>query len=431
MDPAVKTEYLHFSKKADSIVDGVNFESGEQIFEIVLSGNRAIDLSESYFSYRISYSNGDDSAISGGTNVSLAMGPIAAAYEGVSMFLNDTLIEKQSKWLSQLDSIKKRIQRPAAVLNGVITTRESWDALRVDSTYNDQDIPSNRLAMTINTTATELVWQPPLAAFSSSVPLHNVKVKFVFDAKTDDRIFFGMFETLESKVQGTGAGNLKYSITQVRFHAAIFTMDTEGAKSYKMKLNPLEIKVKALRSDSMETNAFQFTHNPIALHVCFQDRRVESDTRFSSSKFRVDPVVAGLQISTGPGQERELKSLSVSHKGLERPNEYNQISVVLPNDTNFTERYYTASCVMNGSYYQDFDHFQNWQSRGALFSFYFPAGGAEQDRKADVKTEFNAGAFGVIPNQHLPNLIVASVYAREVTVTPVLGGNTIIELRDI
>lgn len=416
------SEFQLLSRNCDTVITGSAFFANDQDFTIPLSANRAMDFSKSFFSYRLTLTRGDGSLLNS-EDVSYSMLPISCLYKGVSVYFDSTLVEANSEWIPQLHAIKSRTGLPASLLDGVLDSRE----------YFGHDSYGLRNTEPRNFKSVEKCWKPPLDIFNNSTPISNVTVRISMRTKQEGESFNSMIESKVAIIQSTGddvdPAKIRFSIDRVRFHIAMSNIDTKNAAPYELVIRGTEIMTKKIRSANDETNSFRFNYNPQAISCCFQDPRVKSDTQFSNSRFRVNAqdTIGPDNLPVGPGVEKRIQTLQVTHAGMSRPND-EMTQVYASGATRYNERYYTSAAVMKRGYYTDVEDFDTWQSRGAIYSWLFSKAGGETDRIVDVKTSFFEEGEEAFPDGINPVLIVASTYHRKIKVTPRLGGRPKIEI---
>lgn len=428
MENVAVSKYRHFSKKANTVIVGENFGSGQQEFQITLSGNKALSLKDSYLSYRITTTKGTGAAIIEDDKIALSMNLIPCMYEGVTVFINDEEIESVSKYVAQQHSIKTRSSVARTVLNGVLDSRELWEPKTAKGSRHD--IIANVKGFKNN----EIMYKPALSCFDNDTPLRNCIFRLALDAKSDARIFKSSFESVDNLITGSGATDFKISITRVRFHAAIFEIDTNNAAPYSFMLCPMETTAQRLRGPDTEVTSFNLKYNPESLTVAFQDVKASNDTRYSPSRFRVNPKddVTGVIPDTF-GEEGKLTSLSISHNGVERPNENDTLKLNPIGEltgSSFLQRYLTSSDIQERGYWADMENMFEVFARGLRFSYLFPKSGGETDRIVDVKSSFapnKAGEDEVFEFEN-PNIFLFSTFKRMVTITPAANGETRVKL---
>lgn len=424
------TNYRIFSQKGNSNYTGDRFPGGIQDYEILLTGNRAINMKDSYFSYRIKLQNSSGLFIGDADNLSLNMNVIACLYSDATVYMNGEAVEAIHDYLPQLQAFKVRSSTPAAQLNGALGFRECWAPTMEGEVAQTSPfratVESNRAIMTQEHQFNEICWRPPLSIFDNDTPIHNVKIRISLTAKDAQSVAKNIIES-HSADKNT-PGDFRFSIDRIRFHAAIYEYDTNFAEPYEFVLHPAIMQSKVLPGPEDETTTFLSNHNPEVIGVAFQDTRAGTNTLHSRSKFKVNEATPGLTEQFKPGEEHNLTLLAVSHAGIERPNENDSLlydDALVAGAQNFLQRYYTSTNIQTRGYYADVEPYEDWLRRGMYFMWSWPKAGGERVRRIDVRTKFSQ-PFTVSP----PRLFLYASYTIKVKVVPEVGGNTAVIITD-
>lgn len=231
----------------------------------------------------------------------------------------------------------------------------------------------------------ELIWQPPLSIFKVDHALPAGKYELVFNPQVEGTYQRGAVETLFNSVPGT---DYNFTVTSMYF----ITQTTEGPRcddlTYLLDLEQTRCQNDTVPGISFSQRYFEVSPATYALTVAYQDARVNSDTRYSSTKFKSYNVGNDLTVD----QSRTLNRFFLNYAGSSYPQPDADCQYV-PGSTDFTVQRY-AETLMYSNGWEDAaspESLLDWVNRGSYFHFKITREGTDRSTRLSVNQQFAAG----------------------------------------
>jgi hypothetical protein len=231
----------------------------------------------------------------------------------------------------------------------------------------------------------ELIWQPPLSVFKVDHALPAGKYELVFNPQVEGTYQRGAVESLANAVPGV---DYTFTIDNMYF----ITQTTEGPRcddlTYLLDLQQTRCQNDTVPGFSFSQRYFEVSPATYALTIAYQDGRVNSDTRYSATKFKSYNAGGDLTVD----QSRALNRFFINYSGQSLPTPDADVQYI-PASTDYTvQRYAETQMYSNG--WEDAaspESLLDWANRGSYFHFKITREGTDRSTRLSVNQQFVAG----------------------------------------
>ena len=229
----------------------------------------------------------------------------------------------------------------------------------------------------------ELCWQPCLSIFGIDHALPSGDYELVLNPQSASTYKESAIESIGASKTG-GAGN-DFDVAVQNMY--LYTATAEGPrvdnKVYLLDLEEVHCSSDNIDSTSFAQKNFSVSPSTYALSVAYQDSRVNSDTRASATKLKVNNTAYSLA-----SEELGLNRLYINYAGQNFPSP--DADPLFDADTDRTTQRYVDSVIAGGSFYSagGCESIQDWQERGSYHMFQTAKDGSDTSTRVTVHSGF-------------------------------------------
>lgn len=222
----------------------------------------------------------------------------------------------------------------------------------------------------------EFIWKPPLGIWDSPMMPPGMYSLIFVPANEANYQNMSVESVRENKLQ-----NIDFKMEIEDIYLYLYTMrDNPFANktSSTIPFTTIKAQVEDLDSLGLQQKQFALVRPISAMTVCFQDKTVISDTRFSASKFKVRNSL-----------ELSLERLFLQYRGVKLPSPDSDPDYTKPNDY-LTQRYFET--LMYSGQMEDGESKTDWLQRGPYYHFALDDNDPElnNDKKAVISFQFSS-----------------------------------------
>ena len=243
----------------------------------------------------------------------------------------------------------------------------------------------------------EFMWQPCLSIFDSEKALPVGSYSFLLQPEARSVIERNVIQSItNNRAIGAGANDWKLNIRDVKLYVS--TVESARVDDLDYYIDLKEIQCAPSKVIQPSWSQFQFIVQPslTAVSVAFQDIRCDTDTRASSTLFKVG-VAGNTSANLRDFQQNKLTRFNLSYAGLQYPTQDTDQKFTpsaggamgLDNTT----QVYLSSMLANGGFYTDSgtESIQEFRDAGMYLSYQIPKDGNDRSTDLIVRTEFEGG----------------------------------------
>jgi len=257
---------------------------------------------------------------------------------------------------------------PAAAVTDVDATT-GWQ-IRIYSPFFSQELP--RAAKDI-----ELLWQPPISFFN--IPHYlppNARYRLTLTPNQNYKV--ACVETVgNAKTAGTDYDVL---VNQANLYIRTYRGDSYDAGNFLLDLTSINVQSELVPSNNLTQKNFDVSPSTTHLIVAYQQSSAGSDTRYSASKFIMDPR----NIDVNMDVTRFF--LNFAGKNYPQPD----LDATFVDGKDYYTWAYMQSVIGGGMYGDDggTETYEQWKQKGPLFIYAVNRDGRSQATRVQVNQSF-------------------------------------------
>lgn len=276
----------------------------------------------------------------------------------------------------------------------------------------------------------EIIWRPPLSIFNIEQGLPSGKFELILNPQTSSAYQKYAIESIGasknpnvSETDGvpTPGSEFKFKIADMYFYANT----VEGARAddvtYLLDLKQTRCQPDIVGGYSFGQKNFDVSPSTYALTVAYQDGRIGSDTRISSSKFKA------YNLAITEPQELKLNRFYISYAGQQFPSP--DADPKFNGTTDNTVQRYVESQMFSDAYYDNSgpESIKEFHNRGSYYHFVVPRDGTDRSTRVTVSNSFDTND----PNDVANMRVLLFDHSRQTARIRVQDGRTIdVQLED-
>ena len=232
----------------------------------------------------------------------------------------------------------------------------------------------------------ELIWQPPLGIFKVDHAMPGGNYELVLNPQNVNIYQKAAIESIiENKDTGALATNFNFNVVDMY----LFVAQVEGPRadnlSYFLDLEEIKCQKRALQNTTgLQQEEFSVSPSTAALTLAFQDNRTGSGlTKYSSSKFKIDPNGAELDL--------KLIRMYINYAGMNKPQPDANPLYKVGSAEDYTIQRYIDSALYSGTYFTQggAETIEDWQKRGPYYHFAWPKDATDRSTRVFTNYQFN------------------------------------------
>ena len=269
------------------------------------------------------------------------------------------------------------------------------DHIDADFDFGPSDIDFARIRkVEMGAHQLEMNWQPPLSIFKLDHALPQGNYRIILSPETSPKYKIQAVESLTSKVAAANetvvvADGFDVNVGSMNFYYLTVRSSTViDNGQYILDLDETIVNRKQLSAGTLgEEVTFEISPSTYALSIMLQDTRIGSNTRFSSTKFKVNN-----------GDELRLNSLQVRYGGENKPktqaswtfNDELSVFGTADNARDEMQQRYVDTYLYSGRYFSDAgpETLAEWRERGPVYFFSWPKPGSDTSTSVVVSLGF-------------------------------------------
>ena len=236
-----------------------------------------------------------------------------------------------------------------------------------------------------NASSYELIWTPPLSIFKLEHALPMGKYELILSPQTSSALPSYMVESLNG---AKSLSNFRYDIVDMYLYLNTVEGRREDNLTYFLDLDCTSCQSEGLQSSAaFRQENFDVSPSTYALTVAFQDTRVGTDTRFSSTKFK--SYINGPAGETG--EELKMNRMYVAFAGQQLPAPDADPSFQTLTAVDYTTQRYIESQLYSSCYFSEggAETLTDWKNRGAYYYFNWARDGNDRSTRVQVNQQFD------------------------------------------
>lgn len=276
--------------------------------------------------------------------------------------------------------------------------------VRVYSPFFSQELP--RAAKDI-----ELLWQPPISFFNINHYLPpNARYRLTLTPNQNYKV--ACIESVVDKKAGTDYDVL---VNQANLYIRTYRGDSYDAGNFLLDLTSINVQSELVPSNNLTQKNFDVSPSTTHLIVAYQQSSAGSDTKYSASKFIMDPRNIDVNM--------DVTRFFLNFAGKNYPQPDLDATFVDGKD------YYTwayMQSVVGGGMYPDVggtETYEQWKQKGPLFIYAVNRDGRSQATRVQVNQSFVSALAG-------RNLLLMNVFKQVCKVSIANAKVQMVELSD-
>ena len=262
----------------------------------------------------------------------------------------------------------------------------------------------------------ELTWQPPLSIFKLGHALPTMKCELILNPQTSSVYQQVAVETPLNSTNKVSGVDYKFSVSDMYMYINTLEAERVDNLTYYLDLESVNCQTDTMvGSSGFNQKNFDVQSSTHALTVAYQDQRVNSDTRFSSSKFKSYDASGTVQ------QELDLERFYLSYASQQQPSPDADPEFKLGTDK--TVQRYLETQLNTGGYFDSggAETIAEYHKRGSYYHFDFPKDATDNSTRVVVNQQFktdvsNMRALLFNHYRQTARIVVAEGQTREVLV---------------
>jgi len=242
----------------------------------------------------------------------------------------------------------------------------------------------------------ELTWTPPLSIFKIGHALPSMKAELVLNPQTNTVYQkYAIQSTVADKVPNTGTigapsanSNYIFNVQDMYFYCNTVEGPRADDVSYLLDLSQTNCQSEQFSANqqSFQQRNFDVSPSTYALTVAYQDARSGTDTRHSSSIFKVSN-----NGNNDNDEELKLNRFFINYSGQNLPAPDADPNFTATQD--YTTQRYIESQIYSGAMFDTGggEDIQTYHDRGSYYYFAWPRDGTDRSTRVNVHQSFQQG----------------------------------------
>jgi len=247
----------------------------------------------------------------------------------------------------------------------------------------------------------ETIWKPKLDFFDVNAWLPGGEYEIILTPYPDASL---RRQAMEVDFDSYANWFLESGLSIVSMELNVCTSAQPGdAKS--ITFNEIRCQAKTINTSSLSQKQFNIHPGCKTIVIAYQDHRVNSDYRISSSKFK---IIANIDdpVNRNVSWEQNLSRFFIQYDGDVLPTPIPDIRKDADQDY-FYQRYWETQQykIMQ---YDDIETYEEWKARGPYFLFCWP-----RKNKNAFEIQVSQEFQGLLPNGLAPQLLLFEIYIQK------------------
>lgn len=289
----------------------------------------------------------------------------------------DSRLKKPAKVVAHINATT--IQVETGVIGADVASDGRTDFIRVD--VKSAAVSNINVARKVK--EFEIIWQPPLSVFKLAHALPSGKFELVLNPQTSSVYKdLAIQSSLSNKVAGT---DFDFAVNDMYFYCNTVEGPRADDITYLLDLEQTNCQSEQFSAGqtSFQQKNFDVSPSTYALTVAYQDTRSNSDSRVSSSQFKVSDAAY-----TSNSEELNLNRFFINYAGQNLPSPDADPTYTAVND--YTTQRYAESLIYTGCMFDTGggESLYEWHKRGAYYYFAWPRDGTDRSTRVNVHNQF-------------------------------------------
>lgn len=269
----------------------------------------------------------------------------------------------------------------------------------------------------------ECIWKPPLSIFNVGHAMPTGKYEIQLNPHNSTVFQKMAIESIGSdRAFGASAGNFNFEV--IDFYLYLATIQGPVVENIQYFLSLEETRCQTDNVDNnngLQQKNFDISPASFALTLAFQDVEAGTDTRLSSSKFKIRQIDGTVDLPNLPADfpsgELALRRMYLQYAGITKPSpdadpEYASNAT---GRKDFLSSRYAESMLYSGAYFDTggAEDKNDWIQRGPYYYFSWPKDGVSESTRVNVNYSFQAalgeGRGRVLLFDHYKQMVMVSV----------------------
>jgi len=375
-------------------IGGSRFPGGQIVFRWEMAGQKRWIPNRSFLRFRFQLSKADGTQLVVADNVAPNMALVSSLFQSMEFRINDKTVSRIGQNLHQVDTLYNRMNKSKSWLDGYASSTNfydpdflkrnadvSSDGLYIKELSNDDLNLCKNSARLVKTF--ECIYQPSLSIFQTQGALPCCKFELVLVPNNESSYKKTAIESIgANKVSGV---DFDFNVVDGFFYGATVNGPRMDNGVCYLDLEQIRCQTQDLTSASFGQRNFDVSPSTYQLTVGFQDKRVLSDSRFSSGKLKSYNQAGDQSV------ELNLNRFFVNYAGTNRPQQDADPSFVAGSD--YTLQMYNNTQLNNGAIFDSGspESLEDWKERGAYYSYSWPRDSTDRSTRVNVHNQFENG----------------------------------------
>lgn len=273
----------------------------------------------------------------------------------------------------------------------------------------------------------EITWCPPLSIFKVEHALPCGRYELILNPQASSVYQLAAVESTRQAL--TTAADFKFSVTDMY----LYINSVEGSRvdnlTYYLDLQQISCQAEAVGNNSFQQKNFDVSPSTQQICIAFQDDRVNTDTRYSCTRFRSYNNDAYPQNDVAS----TLNRLFINYAGVSKPSPDADPAFVpsafgVAGQINKQTQRYVESLLASGSYHDTggSESIEEWNRRGPYYLFNWSKDGNDRSTRVAVHHQFSDGDVSLHTR-----LLLFSISSQVAKVVISNGSVTDVQLEDV
>lgn len=398
------TKYAYRKVVPKSNSTGDAFGGNEIRFDYTLAGVQWWVPSRSYVQVRATITK-EGIAVVDGDGIAPAYNFTANLFDAVDLQVAGMSIESITKFLPQIDAMKKNIRKGKTYFEGV--GKES----NFLGTFDERE------ATVLARNKFETIWQPPLGAFDYNKALPSGKYELILRPSNDYKLRGMETSGANPIVIGIDLGQYDLEITDINFYVCI----VEGPRAndsleYVLDFDSMDCHSQEIAAGETADKQFTISKTTHGLAIAVQSKKT-ADPRHPLSLFRVSADGAATETTDNYNEEATLTRLRVDYAGQSFPQP--EWAGVYDATTDRLTQRYIESQLFNDAHDDDAGALtkSDWLTKGMYAYFRVGKDGSDASTNCAVSVNYTTLTSGA-------NLLVFDMF-RKVAIITIANGQVV------
>jgi hypothetical protein len=230
----------------------------------------------------------------------------------------------------------------------------------------------------------ELTWQPPLSVFKLGHALPAGKYELILNPQTSSVYQQAAVETSLLSANKVAGVDFKFVVKDMYMYVNTLEGERVDNLTYLLDLESVNCQTDTLvGSSGFSQKNFDVIPSTYALSVAYQDQRVNSDTRFSSSKFK------SYNANGSKDEELGLQRFYIQYASQQKPSP-DANPEFKTNVDNTTQRYLETQ-LNSGNFFSEggAETIEDYHDRGSYYHLLFPKDATDNSTRVNINQQFS------------------------------------------